>query len=63
LTKKDYQLIAGAIAKTWCNFEDQKLLAESIAQALQTTNPLFDKIRFLVACGVIPPTEKRKATK
>jgi hypothetical protein len=63
LTKKDYQLIAGAIASTWCNFEDQKLLAESIAKALETTNPLFDKIRFLAACGVIEQTEKRKATK
>ena len=63
MTKKDYQLIAGAIADTWCRFEDQKLLAESIAKALETTNPLFNKTRFLTACGVIPPTEKRKATK
>ena len=53
MTKKDYNLIAQAIADTWCDSEAQLLIAESIANALQAENELFDKSRFLQACGVI----------
>jgi hypothetical protein len=63
MTKKDYLLIAQAIAETWCHFESQKAIAENLATALENTNPLFDKTKFLVACGVTQPTEKRKARK
>jgi hypothetical protein len=62
MTKKDYQLISQAIADTWCQFESQKAIAENLAAALESTNPLFNKTRFLVACGVIATKTKKEAT-
>jgi hypothetical protein len=52
MSKKDYKLIAQAIADTWCDAEAQKLIAESLAESLASDNPNFDKSKFLTACGV-----------
>ena len=62
MTKKDFDLIAQTIGETWCDGEAQKLISENLATALQKTNPLFDRERFLVVCGVMPYT-KKKGTK
>jgi hypothetical protein len=62
MTKKDYLLIAQAIAETWCHYESQKAIAENLATALENTNPLFNKTRFLVACGVMT-TETKEGKK
>lgn len=56
MTRKDYQLIANA-------FCDSKPVTETaltqwkndvtiLARALATTNPRFDRERFLKACGI-----------
>jgi hypothetical protein len=52
MSKKDYELIAQAIADTWCDAEAQKLIAESLAEALQAENPLFNRTKFFQICGV-----------
>ena len=51
MTRKDYQLIAQAIADVWCDAEAQKLIAESIADALYQNSERFDRTRFLAATG------------
>ena len=53
MTRKDYRLIAQAIADVWCDAEAQKDIAESIASALATDNDRFDRNKFLKACGVM----------
>ena len=53
MTRKDYQLIAQAIADTWCDAAAQLAIAENIAKALADTNPFFDRDRFLAMCGVL----------
>ena len=58
MTKKDYKLIAQAIADTYCDFESASLIVESIAEALEAENPLFNKTKFREACGVAIPAEK-----
>jgi hypothetical protein len=62
MTKKDYKLIAQAIANTYCDFESASLIVESIAEALEAENPLFNKTKFREACGVAIPadTEAKK---
>lgn len=52
MSKKDYNLIAQAIADTYCDSAAQLAIAEKIADRLADENPLFDKQRFLAACGV-----------
>jgi hypothetical protein len=52
LSKKDYMLIAQAIADTWCDSAAQLAIAEKLADRLADENPSFDKLRFLAACGV-----------
>lgn len=52
MTKKDYELIAQAIADVWCDAEAQQLIAESLAAALATDNARFNRELFLAACGV-----------
>lgn len=53
MTKKDYELIADTLSRSdrtnWRGYID---LCEDFAIALSATNPLFDKQRFLKACGV-----------
>ena len=57
MTKKDYILIAGVIkaqAEGWKAESSQARvisdLAYAMASALVSTNPLFDRERFLTAC-------------
>jgi len=66
MTRKDYELIAAAIAgqhseipsdepKVWesaykCGVTDA---ARALADALAEDNPRFDRARFLAACGVV----------
>jgi hypothetical protein len=53
MTKKDYELIAGVLATAWWGSNDQKRhIAYDLADALADTNPLFNKDKFLKACGV-----------
>jgi len=57
MSKKDYQLIADAIAYSYKNCSPQgqlgvAVVAEELATTLKETNPLFDRRRFLVACGL-----------
>lgn len=59
MTKKDFELIAKTIGAvdpaTFSQYDDvaEKLranLAEHFADALEKTNPAFDRKRFLAAC-------------
>jgi len=55
MTKKDFKLIAEVLRKNDYAQESQfsylfESLAESFADALATTNPRFDRERFLAAC-------------
>lgn len=52
MTRKDYRLIAQAIADVWCDSTAQLDIAKSVAKALATDNPRFDEGKFLAACGV-----------
>jgi len=60
MTKKDYVLIAGAIKRARAyaishNEQDADVgitIAHTLAYELANTNPLFDRTRFLAACGV-----------
>lgn len=62
LSKKDYELIAGALKHAYEAFDGRESEIESalgvevaainIARALSNDNPRFDKARFLAACGV-----------
>lgn len=66
MTKKDYNIIAEAIAESvdayaWLFERDPagdiarmalRDVALSIADTLEADNPRFDRNRFLVACGV-----------
>lgn len=56
MTKKDFELIVAVFAAEPVQLlEDREIienLAESLADALATTNPKFDRARFLAACGV-----------
>lgn len=55
MTKKDFQLIADII-KAMPDFApslraQKDACAKAFADKLATTNPLFDRKRFLAACG------------
>ena len=53
MTRKDYVLIAEVIATSWHGNGELKFhLANNMADALEGTNPLFNRARFLDACGV-----------
>lgn len=66
MTKKDFELIAAALRASRPDpmriaaseeyiegCENQfRLSCETITKAVQTTNPRFDRARFLAACGV-----------
>ena len=53
MTREDYELIADIIKNT-PNVDDDKrrALAQDFADDLAETNPRFDSIAFLIACGV-----------
>jgi hypothetical protein len=65
MTRKDFELIAGAVANAGSQFRrSQRTVAdvtESLADALATTNPNFDRDRFLAACAGETPPRKRRA--
>jgi hypothetical protein len=60
MTKKDYELIADALANIGENYQGEDwtmsgalgLISEKLADALATTNPRFNRDTFLKACGV-----------
>lgn len=59
MTRKDFELIAKVFHELNADFnnggEDTislALVAEELTRALATTNPNFDRARFLKACGV-----------
>lgn len=60
MTRKDYELIAGAIEGALHNWEGYtpeasealQGLARSLSVKLADTNPLFNRDKFLKACGV-----------
>jgi hypothetical protein len=54
VTKKDFQLIADTIRYN-LGPPCRERAAEAFADALRSTNPRFDRERFLRACGVGAP--------
>jgi hypothetical protein len=62
MTRKDFELIAQGIAegRAACAYSDDiesqcyaiDNLAKRVAEKIATTNPAFDRRRFLTACGV-----------
>ena len=53
MTKKDYELIAEVLANAWWGNNDQKrYIVYDLTDALETTNPRFNRNLFLTACGV-----------
>ena len=52
MTKKDYKLIAQAIADTWCHAECSKAIVWSLIEVLEQQNPKFNRSKFLEACGL-----------
>jgi hypothetical protein len=62
MTKRDFQLIADAIATMplAVDLADRKTVACHFAKVLRATNPRFDGARFVDAC--MGETPKRKAS-
>lgn len=54
LTKKDYELIATAIARARGDEGTKLRVAEELADKLKEENSRFERGRFLRACGVVP---------
>ena len=52
MTKRDYNLIAQTIRKQLRD-NDVNALAWHLCERLAENNPMFDKPRFLKACGVL----------
>ena len=53
MTRKHFQLIADVIETyQFTDEQDRRILASRMADALYSTNPNFDRYRFLAACGV-----------
>jgi len=55
MTRKDFQLIADVLknADEVADQQSIEAMAEMFADELATTNPNFDRARFLTACGVL----------
>lgn len=53
MSRKDYELIARTIKMLYGDLAkaDRDLVANRFAEALVGTNPLFNRKRFLAACG------------
>lgn len=51
MTRKDYELIAGVLNR-FQHDGGHAEICETMADDLATTNPLFNRARFLTACGV-----------
>ncbi len=68
MSRKDYELIARAIYGSLiqsgkldaqdCYIEQYKMTTKRVAEALEYTNPRFDKGKFFAACGVSQDTEE-----
>ena len=59
MTRKDYELIAETINRLRVDFDNGgddtislSLVADELADALEGTNPRFNREMFLTACGV-----------
>lgn len=54
MTRKDYELIAGAVKELTADYypKDKQNTAELFARVLANTNPLFNAEKFIKACGV-----------
>jgi hypothetical protein len=55
LTKKDYELIANVLNNFHNPFDSDDILihvSRAMANKLENENPLFDRTKFLKACGV-----------
>ena len=53
MTRKDFEMIAEVIATAWHGSEETRTdLSNKMADALETTNPRFNRDLFLDACGV-----------
>lgn len=58
MTKKDYELVASTLYSegAWNSDDTPKSyflgICYALADALATTNPRFDRAKFLAACGV-----------
>jgi hypothetical protein len=59
MTRKDYELIAETINRLRVDFDNGgddtislALVADELADALEGTNPRFNREMFLTACGV-----------
>lgn len=51
MTKMHFQLIADVIKSSHLASDNQRVIAQDFAVALQCTNPAFDIERFMAACG------------
>lgn len=51
MEKRNFEIIARAFA-TCANGATKATIASQIADALERTNPRFDRFKFLHACGV-----------
>jgi len=56
MTRKHFQAIADTISRHCCDAnvtpEEQRRLAESFSDLCASTNPRFNRSRFIEACGV-----------
>jgi hypothetical protein len=53
MTRKDFEMIAEVIATAWHGSQETRTdLSNKMADALETTNPRFNRALFLEACGV-----------
>lgn len=53
MTKKDFEMIAEVIATAWHGSQETRTdLSNKMADALENTNPRFNRELFLTACGV-----------
>lgn len=50
MTKKDFELIASAIAQLELDAETKRTVAAALATKLRYSNPRFDALRFIAAC-------------
>lgn len=52
MTRKDFEIIAGAVSRAAVDEAARRTVAYTLAGALLVTNPRFDLPRFVAACGV-----------
>lgn len=64
MTRKDYELIAGALRSGFMAqppspmgsevniYDNYRIIVGSMANALERTNPRFNRDKFMAACGV-----------